>query len=58
VCMTEDQFLAIYATFAESYNPDSVDIFDADQEEQLRLLQIETEAWSTIRDIYEQYYNE
>ena len=56
--MTEDQFLDIYATFAESYKADSVDIFEADQDEQLRLLQIETQAWSTISEIYNQYYSE
>ena len=58
VCMTEDQFLDIYATFAESYKADSVDIFEADQDEQLRLLQIETQAWSTISEIYNKYYSE
>ena len=56
--MTEEQFLAIYATFAETYKDDSIDIFEADADEQLRLVETETRAWDTIRDIYDQYYSE
>jgi len=56
--MTEEQFLAIYATFAETYKDDSIDIFEADADEQLRLVKIETRAWDTIREVYDQYYSE
>ena len=56
VTLTEDEFLAIYDTFAAHYL-EGGDILTAEGDEFRTLVETEERAWRVVQKIHDRYYN-
>lgn len=57
VTLTEDEFLAIYDTFAAHYLEEA-DILNADDDEFRRLVNAEDRAWRVVKRLHDRHYSD
>jgi|TARA_Y100001949_G_C15938730_1_gene309146 hypothetical protein len=60
ITLNEDDFLAIYDTFAAHYigGGDITDITEAEEVEFDRLVALEDRAWKVVQRVYARHYSE
>ena len=56
ITISEDDFLAIYDTFAVQYI-EGADPFEAEGDEFKRLMDLEDRAWRVVQKLYAQHYS-